>query len=511
VQSVTGRPQSSLSSSSVVLLIACSVVIGHLLTATRYGIFRDELYYIACARHLGAGYVDHPPLIAWITWAILHTLGSSLLVLRLLPALASGVLVWMTARMAREWGGGGYAQCLAALAVVPVPIYLILQHWLTMNAFEPLCWTGILWATSRIVLRGDPRYWMVVGALVGLSLENKYSIVFLIAGLIFGLLFTQERRWLKSRYFLVAVAIATLLFLPNLLWLIHHGFPFLEFERHSRESDSRILRGPMSFLLDQARIMNPVLAPLWLAGLAWFFTTRGRVLRCIGIAVLFVILLLLCMQAKNYYVAPLYPVLFAAGAISVERWLTQRAWLRIAYPVVILVSGCVLAPLVMPILPVPQFLAYHQLWHGFTPVVFENEPERPLPQYFADEFGWESMTQTTAEVFHQLSPQEQARTAIFANNYGEAAAIDFFGPRYGLPASISKAETYWLWGPRQYEGQSVIILGSDGRGDRDFFRSVEPGAPIQSPYSRVDERFTLFVCRDIHPSFGVLWPQIKAW
>lgn len=499
------------SSSPAVLGIACSLVIVHLLTAARYGIFRDELYYVACARHLGAGYVDHPPLIAWITWIVIHTLGSSLLALRLLPALASGLLVWMTGELAREWGGGRYAQILAAVSIATVPIYLILQHWLTMNAFEPLCWTGLLWAASRIILRRDPRYWVVAGLLVGLGLENKYSIIFPVAGLLLGLLLTPERKWLKTPYSFAGVAIATLLFLPNLLWLIHHGFPFLEFERHSRMSDSRILRGPISFLLDQMRIMNPLLTPLWLAGLAWFFTKGGRMLRCIGIAAAFVILLLLVMQAKNYYVSPIYPVLLAGGSIFLERWFTQHTWLRIGYPAVIIASGCALAPLVMPILPVPQFLAYHRMWHGFTPVVFENEPERPLPQYFADEFGWEAMTQKTAQVFHALPIKEQAHTAIFANDYGQAAAIDFFGPRYGLPTSISKAETYWLWGPRQYDGESVIVLGSDGRGDREHFRSVQPAGQVDSKYSRADERFTIFLCKGIYPSLGTLWPKIKAW
>jgi hypothetical protein len=505
------RPTSRGSNSPAILLIACFVVIAHLLTATRYGIFRDELYYVACARHLAAGYVDHPPLIAWITWAVLHTLGSSLLALRLLPALASGLLVWMTAEIAREWGGGRYAQILAALSIAPIPIYLILQHWLSMNAFEPLCWTGLLWAASRIILRRDPRYWVVVGLVVGFGFENKYSIVFPVAGLLLGLLLTPERKWFKTPYFFAAIAIATLLFIPNLLWLIHHGFPFLEFEGHSRQSDSRILRGPVSFVLDQMRIMNPILTPLWLAGLAWFFTKRGRALRCIGIAAVLVFLLLLATQAKNYYVSPIYPVLLTAGSIFLERWFTRRAWLRVGYPAVIIVSGCALAPLVMPILPVPQFLAYHRLWHGFTPVVFEAEPEKPLPQYFADEFGWETMTQKTAQVFHGLSIQDQAHTAIFANNYGEAAAIDFFGPRYGLPASISKAETYWLWGPRQYDGESVIVLGSDGHGDHEYFRSVQPASRVVSEYSRADERFTIFLCRDMHPPLGKLWPQIKSW
>ena len=499
------------STSPAVYIVAFFVVLAHLLTASQYGIFRDELYYIACARHLSTGYVDHPPLIAWMTWGVLHTLGSSLLALRLLPALASGLLVWLTGKITQEWGGGRYAQMLAALSIAPVPIYLILQHWLSMNAFEPLCWTGVLWAASRIILRRAPRYWLVIGVLVGVSLENKYSIIFPVAGLLLGLLLTPERKWFRTVYFLAAIVIATLLFTPNLLWLIHHGFPFLEFERHSRQSDSRILRGPVTFLIDQARMMNPLLTPLWTAGLAWFFTKGGKALRCIGFATAFVILLLLATQAKNYYVSPIYPVLLASGAIFLEQWITRRAWLRIGYPVAILASGCVLAPLVMPILPVPQFLAYHQIWHGFTPVVFENEPERPLPQYFADEFGWEAMTQKTAEAFHRLPLQAQAHTAIFANNYGEAAAIDFFAPHNGLPASISKAETYWLWGPRQYDGESVIVLGSNGRGDHEFFRSVEPIGHVTDTYARVDERFTIFYCQGMHPPLATLWPRIKAW
>lgn len=496
---------------TAVLPIAALIVLAHLLTANRYGIFRDELYYIACARHLDTGYVDHPPLIAWITWAILHTLGSSLLALRLLPALAGGLLAWITAQTAREWGGGPCAQVLAALSIVPVPIYLILHHWLTMNAFEPLCWLGIVWAASRLLLRQQPRYWLLIGVLAGIGLENKYSIVVPLAGLLFGLLLTPERRWLRTPYLAVAVGIALLLFLPNLLWLVHHDFPFLEFERNSRQSGSRILRGPIAFLLDQASIMNPVLAPLALLGLGWFFTRQAGVLRSLGLASLFVLLLLLGLQAKNYYLSPLYPVLFAAGAVWLERLSAPRLWLRIAYPVCLILSGAAFAPLVMPILSPPQFLAYHHLWHNFTPVVFEDQPEHPLPQYFSDEFGWEAMTQTTAQVFHRLTPQEQAHTAIFANDYGQAAAIDFFGPRYGLPASISKAETFWLWGPRQYNGQTVIVLGSDGKGDREHFRSVGPAATLNSPYSRNDERFTIFLCRDLQIPLSSLWPHIKAW
>lgn len=498
--------------SPLVLWLALLEVGLHLATATRYGIFRDELYCIACARHLDFGYVDHPPLIAVTTWLVLHLFGSSLLALRLLPALASGLLVWMTGRIAFEWGGGRFAQGMAALAIIPVPIYLILQHWLTMNAFEPLFWTGVLWAASRLILRQEPRYWLVIGLLVGIGLENKYSMLFLAGVLVFGLLLTPERRWLANRHFVSALVIAVLLFLPNLVWLVHHDFPFLEFERNSRQSGSRILRGPVSFLWDQALIMNPVLAPLWLTGLVSLFLRRAQSFRFIGWAVCLLLALLVGIQAKNYYVAPIYPVLFVAGALAFERFTaSSRLWMRPAYAFVIVLSGLLLSPLVMPLLSVPHLLAYQRLWNGFTPVVFEDEPARPLPQYFADEFGWEDMARETGKVYAQLPEATKSTTAIFTNDYGQASAIDFFGPRYGLPPSISKAETFWLWGPRNYTGSTVIVLGSNGKGDHEFFRTVEAVGRVNDSYSRADERFEIFLCRDMHPELQILWPKIKAW
>jgi 4-amino-4-deoxy-L-arabinose transferase-like glycosyltransferase len=494
-------------------VLSAFTVLLHLLTAGRYGIFRDELYYIACARHLAFGYVDHPPLIALTTWAVLHSLGSSLLALRMLPALAAGVLVWLTAQLAREMGGGGFAQSMAAFAIVPVPIYLILHHWLTMNAFEPLFWMGVVWAALRMVRRQQPQYWLVIGALVGLGLENKYSMLLPAVGLLLGMLLTPERQWLKSRWFAVAALLALLLFLPNFLWLVRNHFPFLEFERHSRASGSRILRGPLEFLADQALIMNPVLAPLASAGLLWLvFSKSARMFRFAGWTAFFVLTVLMVVQAKNYYAAPVYPVLFAAGAIALEKATeVQLGWIRPACASLLLFSGILLAPLVMPLLSVPHFLAYSRLWHGFTPVRFEALPVQPLPQYFADEFGWEDMVRVTAKVFAILPAEERRRTAIFANNYGEAAAIDFFGPAYGLPAAIGKNETYWLWGPRDYTGSTVIVLGSDGVGDREVFRSVEVVGRVDNPYSRENEHFDVFLCRGLKVDFPALWQRLKAW
>jgi Dolichyl-phosphate-mannose-protein mannosyltransferase len=505
--------QAIFSTSSIIALLAFAKFAIQFATAGRYGIFRDELYYIACAKHLSWGYVDHPPLIAGITWLVAHLLGTSLYALRLLPAVAGTLLVWVTAAIAKELGGKQFAQCMAAFSVMPVPIYLMLDHWLTMNAFEPLLWMTTLWLTLRLLSCHQLRYWLLIGVVCGVGLENKYSMLLLVAALVFGLLVTAERHLLKSRWFLAGATVTLLLFLPNLLWLLHHGFPFLEFERHSRMSGGRIARAPLAFLADQALILNPLLAPLWCGGLAWLLlSNRARPYRFLGWTSFAIIGVLLLLKAKNYYVSPIYPVLFAAGAVAIEQSTEATArWARAAYIVAVALAGLVLAPFVLPVFSAQHFLAYQRAFRGFTPIRMENTGPALLPQQFADEFGWEEMVRTTAIAFHRLPAAEKNTTAIFANDYGQAAAIDFFGPRYGLPPAIGKNESYWLWGPRAYTGTTVLVLGSDGTGDREHFKTVVAVGRVDDPYARADEHFDLYLCHDLSPDLPSLWPAIKAW
>ncbi len=496
-------------------MLAAGLVLVHLATAGRYGIFRDELYYIACARHLAWGYVDHPPLIALVTWVVSHTLGVSLLALRLLPALAAGALVLLTANLARALGGRRFAQVLAALGVAAAPIYLLAHHWLTMNAWEPLIWTGMAWCALRAIGGREPRYWLLLGAVAGIGLENKYSVAVWGLGLLAGLAMTQERRWLASPWFWAAGLLAGLIFLPNLLWLCHHDFPFIGFERASRMSGSRLVRGPAAFLADQTLIMNPVLAPLWLAGVAWLLRPgAASVHRVLGIMFVTTLAAFLLVAGKNYYVSSAYPVVFAAGAVAFERLTAARPrWMRQAYVSCVALSALVLAPLVMPILPVQGFLAYARALGGFTPVTFEKLGPEVLPQYFGDEFGWENMARQTASAYLGLPPDVRARTAIFANDYGQAAAIDFFGPALGLPSAISTDVTYWLWGPRGYTGGSVIVLGSDGAAERAHFRRVETVGRVQDAFSRPVEWFNVYMCRDFRmaPDLATAWAGMRRW
>jgi Dolichyl-phosphate-mannose-protein mannosyltransferase len=497
---------------AIVLYLAFAKLLLHLLTAARYGIFRDEMYYVACSKHLAWGYMDHPPINVFITWFALHMFGDSLLGLRLSPAIAGAALVWMTGQLTREMGGSRFAQALAALAVIPVPIYLILHHWLTMNAFEPLVWMGCIWCAVRAINLGESRYWFWFGALTGIGLETKYSIAFLVFGVLVGVFLGPERRFLKSPWLWSGMLVGAILALPNFLWQLGHNFPFLELIHNIRMGNRDIVRGPVSFLADQASIMNPILFPLWAGGLLWlFFGREGRRYRLLGWTYVVLLAAFIIVGGKNYYVTPIYPMLFAARAVGFEEITARRfAWSRTGYVAAIVVVGALLTPISCAILSPEVYVRYQSAVH-IQPPVAERQNNGPLPQFFADEFGWQEMAQLVARVYNGLSPKERAQTAIFCNSWGQAAAIDFYGPRYGLPAAISKHNNYWYWGPRDYTGDTVIVLGSDGRGDREHFRSVEAAGRVEHPYSRRDEHFTIWLCRGPNQNPQDLWPAMKKF
>jgi len=279
-----------------------------------------------------------------------------------------------------------------------------------------------------------------------------------------------------------------------------------------RRSGRDIARGPLAFILDQGMLINPILFPLWAGGLIWLLLNReGRRYAVLGWTYLVMLVLFIALEGKNYYLAPAYPMLLAAGAVAFERITSGRvAWIRSAYVGLTIAVTVILAPLFSPILPVETYIRYQKVL-GLEPPKSENQRNGALPQYFADEFGWEEMTRAVAKVYFSLPPAERANTAIFANDYGQGGAIDFFGPKYGLPKSIGGHQNYWYWGPREYTGGTVIVLGSDGSGDREHFATVEAAGRAEHPYSRLDEHFDIFLCRRLNVSLQDLWPQTKHW
>jgi 4-amino-4-deoxy-L-arabinose transferase-like glycosyltransferase len=345
---------------AVVLYIAAASFLAHMLTATRYGYFRDELYYLACARHLAFGYVDQPPMIALVTWLTVHTIGTSLYALHFLPALAGAAMVWLTAMIARELGGGRFAQGLAALSIALSGVYVINAHMLTMNVFEPLFWMGCAWVVIRIIKTGNQKLWLWFGVLAGLGLENKYSMALFGFAVVVGLLVTAERKVFRSRWIWIAGAVALAIFLPNLIWSIQHHWPFIQLIHNIRASGRDIVRGPLAFIGEQIFMMSPLNFPIWLVGLLFLLFGHDRRYRLLGWAFLVVLLLTMFLNGKDYYTAPAYPMLLAAGAVVIERAASVRRWLMAATVLALVVVAAPFFPMMLPILPLTTYVHYQQ-------------------------------------------------------------------------------------------------------------------------------------------------------
>jgi hypothetical protein len=493
-----------------------------MLTSTQYGYFRDALYYLACAEHLAWGYVDQPPLIAFICWISRHTIGDSLPALMFWPALAGAGRIVLTGAFARELGAKKFGVAFAAVLAATPGVWYVQDHQFAMNAFETLFWTGCAFVILRMIRTGNPKLWIAFGAIAGLGLENKYSVAVFALALLVGLLLTPQHKYLFTPWLFAGGAVALLIFLPNLIWNIQHHWPFLELMRNIRASGRDVVLSPGAFISQQILLLNPASAIYWIFGMLFYFFSRTlRNYRVFGWAFVMSFLFFLLAHGKNYYSTPMYTVVFAAGALAVEVFFNRARF--VAHPILrrgLLTAVVVLAilgifpllPVVMPILPINTYLEYQDHLPIAVPRSEHGHMGASLPQHYADEFGWEGMVAATAQVYHSLTPEEQTKAAIFANNYGEAGAIDFFGPKFGLPKAISGHQNYFLWGPRNYTGEIMIVLGSSNPdNDRKFFNDVQVAAELHNAYSIPSERRAILVCRGLKQNLHTLWPDLKDW
>ncbi|HKU21690.1 MAG TPA: glycosyltransferase family 39 protein [Terriglobales bacterium] len=500
---------------ALVAYISAALLALHLLTASRYGYFGDEMYHVACGEHLAWGYVDQPPLIALVAWLVRHTLGTSLLAIRFVPALAGAATVLLTGALARQLGGGRFAQALAALCIACASVYLVLNYLFTMNAWEPLLWTGCAYIVVRIIKTGDQKLWLWFGLLSGVGLENKYSMAVFGFGIVVGLLLTPERKALASKWIWLAGGLALAIFLPNLLWNIRYHFPFLELLHNIRASGRDVVLGPAQYLLQQILIMNPLTFPVWLAGIVYlFFSRNGRSYRLLGWSFLAVFLTFFLQHGKDYYTSPVYPIVFTAGAVALEQ-ITQNwsgAWLRGIFVTLLLAGTAAMLPLNLPVLSPERLVRYVEKF-PLKPQASERAHARAeLPHYFAWQFGWPEMVEEVARVYHSLPPDEQAKTAIIGNNFAESGAVDLLGPKYGLPKSIGVHQSYWLWGPRNYTGEIMIVLGDEPEDLGRWCNTVDIIAePPNIPYMAVFERHPVLLCRGLRGNLQQLWPKLKDW
>jgi hypothetical protein len=495
------------------LLVGVKLLL-HLLTANAYGFFRDELYFLDCARHMGWGYVDDAPLIAAYSKIALW-LGGSLPAVRLLPALAGAATVALGMGLARQMGGGRFAQGLAGLCMLGVPVFLGMDSILCVGAFEPLFWMGCVGVIIEIVRTRISRLWLWFGVLAGLGLENKYAmLVFGLAALI-AILLTPLRRELGKPWLWAAGCDALLIFLPALIWQIRNGYPLLEDMANIRHMGKNVVLGPWAFIRQQIQILHPLLFPIWFAGLCSLLFGRQSRLRVLGFLYLGMLVMMIVLQAKDYYLAAIYPMLFAAGAVAVEDWLARRTWTRdrawpkVALPLAIVAATVILIPALLPFLPPGRMLAYQQAI-GFKSAKLEVHHEGPLDQRLSDQFGWPELVAEVAQIYQSLPSEERANTAIYAANYGEAGAINHLGPVRGLPQAICAHQAHSLWTPPARDYSTYICLGCD-EGLSRVFESVQVAAVHHHPWGMAEENRPIYLCRKPKLSIRGLWPSLKHW
>ena len=504
---------------AVVAALACAKLVLHFVLNDTYGVFRDEYYYIACAEHLGWGYADHPPLSIALLALVRATLGESTFALRLLPVLAGAGTIVTTALLARELGGRGFAIAFAALLALLAPIFLANGTFFSMNAFEQLLWPLAALALARLCRGGPPRLWLGLGLLLGLAALDKLSAAFFGVAIVAGVVATPLRRQLRTLWPWAGAIAALLIVLPHLVWQANHGWPFLTFAANAREFKIAAA-SPLEFLAGVTLLFNPLALPVWLGGLAALFVLPALrpAGRALGVAFVVLVALVLATGGKTYYVAATFPIVLAAGAVATERLVARLSAaperpgrrvaarvLSVAAPGIVAVGGLALVPLAVPTLAPATFVRYAETL-GVAAPRDERTPLGALPQHFADRFGWENLVTTVAAVWGALPPEDQARAAILAGNYGEAGAIDVLGPPHGLPKAISLHNSYWLWGPGDTQAAVVVAVGVPRADLEALFDSVEERGRVRSDWAMPYETdLPVHVCR------GLRVPLREAW
>jgi hypothetical protein len=477
-----------------------------------YGFFRDELYYLACADRLSAGYVDQPPFSLLILKIVTTLFGDSLFAVRLVPAVLSACGLFITGLIVIRLGGGRIAQLLALVSWSTL-INVAMHTFYSMNAIDFFIWALVFLVVLRILQDERKTDWILLGCILGIGLMNKISVLFLGAGLFLGLILTDQRRWLRTPWPYISGVIAFIFFLPFIVWNLQHDLAHLEFIRNASATKYAGLSA-LDFLAGQVLLNNPVALSVWLPGLlALLFYQPFKRYRLLAYLYLGPLLIFLVNgTSKSEYLAPAYTILWAAGAVFIEQWTAKSFTLKwVPYTLAILVGvvSIVFLPMVSPILPVEKFIAYSETLN-LKPKSSESKELAELPQFYADMFGWEKKAQDVAKAFATLSPEEQSKCAILGNNYGQCGAIDYFGKKYGLPKAIGDHNNYWIWGPRGYTGELIILMGGTLEDHKDDFASVELAVVSDCDYCMpYEDKMNIFICRGLKAKLADVWPEEK--
>jgi hypothetical protein len=428
-----------------------------------YGIFRDELYYIACANRLDIGYVDHPPFSIYVlaVWKLIF--GDSVFAIRLVPAIASGITVFFTGLTIKKMGGGKLALLAGIIPVTLAPILLGMFTIFSMNSLSIMFWIISIYIALLIIQQPKPKYWILLGIMIGIGSLNKIDFTWFGLGFFISLIFTEQRKHLKTVWPYIMTAIAILIFLPFVIWNFQHDFAHLEFIRNATSNKySGLTR--IDFILNNILILNPFSIFIWLPGIYYyFFYKEGRLYRPLGIIFLTVFaILFINAHSKAEYLSVAFPCIFAAGGILLEKLSVKKYMRGFIYTVIglIIISGLALAPITLTLLPVKTYISYSGFL-GIKPSTPEGKKLSELPQFYADMFGWEEMAKSVANVYKMIPPEEREKTIFLATNYGEAGAIEYYKSKYDLPPAACFHNNCWIWAGDELKKdyQTFIVFG----------------------------------------------------
>jgi len=499
------------SSTAILIYLALFKFLLMILFAGNYGIFRDEYYYIECSKHLDWGFVDQPPLSALILFISRSLFGESIFAIRIFAYIAGCITVFVSGLIARELGGGKFAQSLSALAVIFCAVVLGGGSYFSMNVFDVLLASLLFYYLIRLIKTDNPKLWILIGLICGIGLENKLTFLFIGFGLVVGLILTKNRKYFLSKELWFGGAIAFLIFLPNIIWQVKNNFPTLEFMRNA-STRKNVSLGFLDFFRGSLNELNPFYIIL-LATAFYFliFHKEGKRFAIFAWIYISIFVVFVLNSGKPYYMGVLYPMIIASGVVGADRLIEKylKNWARYVLVIILIPSFIIVTPFAIPLLSVDAFINYSNAL-GIKPASGERSRLGVLPQFFADRFGWEEMVQKTAEVYNKLSPDEKSKVLIVGQNYGEAGAVNYYRTKYGLPFAISPHNNYWIWGfPKEYNGDVMIIIGGGLEGNKEFFEEVEVAASHFNKYGMPFENVDIYICRKLKMKLSDAWPKIK--
>jgi len=485
--------------------IAAAAFALEMAVSARYGYHRDELYFLQASRHLAFGYVDQPPLTPVAVRLMSAVFGNSLVGLRVFPALGLSFLVVMTAAMSRMLGAGRIGQIFAALAAATCGEYIGTEHLFTTTTLDFDFWALTLFLVLRLLERGDRRYWLAIGASIGIGAEAKWNIAFLVVALVIGFMATPYRRMLQSRYLVIGAVLAAALTAPDLAWQAVHHWPNFDVFRSLQGSAGH---NRSLYLPAQVVYTGFALTPVWIAGLVWSLRiSSARRFRPVAIASAVVLVLGFLSGGKAYYPGAIFTFLFAAGSVPLERWLLRRPvaidaksskWRLVTFTSALVLSCAVVLPVAIPILPARALHA---------------APLQKINYDLAETIAWPRLVALVAREYQSLPASVRRSTTILTQNYGEAGAIDRYDASFGLPQAYSGNNNFWLWGPPPPADRSAVVVGIDPALLRREFSQVRTVASFENGIGvkNDEEGVEIYLVSGLKGSWATAWKAFRHY